>query len=348
MSVDELAQRIRARAAETGADVVILPEGVDQQTGKGVYAQDTLLLVKRLRHEGINADYLDRTADRYFVTQKSALLTLAATVGIGIATNAAWDGVKKVVSLMRGNGNSPLTIIVTDASDTAPAEVSVSGSPAEVMSALEKLKARQLLPSMSPAPLTAGSTTASDEVHGEPGEGEPPTPHSLKQIEGALSAGAGLIDRSRRLLEEGPEERAEGEAAARRALSHFRSALDWAEDTDREDEAHAAMDAAGRWTCETFGCELEYTNGTYYRTCPVDPGHNRVGFSVGGVATRICSLCDRDFSDCEHDPAREYLTPGGSSPLGYCRVCMEQGCTEHRRHLQYPARPRFDHHRDAT
>lgn len=339
MSVDELAQRIRSRAAETGADVVILPERVDQQRGKGVYAQDSLFLVKRLRREGINADYLDPSEDRYFVTQKSALLTLAATVGIGIATNAAWDGVKKVVSLVRGKSNSPLTINVTNASDAAPAEVSVSGSPAEVISALEQLKARQLLPAQPTAPLLAGSSAPSDEGQGEHSEVEPPSPHSLKQIEGALIAGSDSLDCSRRLLEESCEDWAEAEAAARQALPHFRSALDWAEDTDREDEAHRAMDAAGRWTCETFGCELEYTDGTYYRTCPVDLGHNRIGFSVGGVATRICSLCDLDISDCEHDPSQEYLTPGGSSPLGYCRVCMEQSCTEHRPHLQYPARP---------
>lgn len=115
--------------------------------------------------------------------------------------------------------------------------------------------------------------------------------------------------------------------------------MNWAEDTDREEEAHEAMDAAGRWTCETFGCELEYTDGTYYRTCPVDLGHNRVGFSVGGVATRVCSLCDLDISDCEHDPSQEYLTPGGTSPLGYCRICMEQTCAEHKPRLMYLARP---------
>ena len=74
MSDEGIADRIRARTAETGADIFILPEHVHEQTGTGVYAQDTLFLVKRLRREGINAEYLDASADRYFVTQRSALL----------------------------------------------------------------------------------------------------------------------------------------------------------------------------------------------------------------------------------------------------------------------------------
>jgi hypothetical protein len=342
MSDQDIADRIRARAVETGADIVILPERVEEQTGKGVYGQDTLFLVKRLRREGINADYLDASPDRCFVTQRSALLVLAGTIGIGIVTNAAWDGIKMVVALARGKGKGErtLTVNVTDASDTKPAEVSLIGSPTQVIEALEQLKARGLLPAGRTAPQLGASSApeddGADDRANEPGS---PTDHRLKQIEAALSAGNDLLYRSSEVLSSRPADQAEAEKLARQALPHFRSALDWAEDTDREDLAHEAMDAAGRWTCETFGCELEYSDGSYYRTCPVDLGHNRVGVSVGGVATRVCSLCDLDISDCEHDPSEVYLTPGGTSPRGYCRICMEPNCTEHEQHLMYPAQP---------
>ncbi|MGL5827424.1 MAG: hypothetical protein ACRCYU_21840 [Nocardioides sp.] len=147
------------------------PVRVDEQTGKGVYAQYTLLLVKRLKHEGINAEYLDASADRYFVTQKSALLVLAGTIGVGIVSSAAWDGILKVVSLVRGKGNDNLTVNVTDASGTKPAETSVTGSPAQVIDALEQLKARGLLPADVTAPLLGGRTSSHDTAD-EPG---PPT-----------------------------------------------------------------------------------------------------------------------------------------------------------------------------
>jgi hypothetical protein len=334
---NDLAERIRLRASETGADIVILPERIHEGTGKGVYAQDTLLLVKRLKSEGVRAEYLDTSSDRYFVTQKSAVLTVLGAIGIGLVTNAAWDGAKKIVSLLRGTNTDPLTINVTDATETKAAEVSVTGSPAQVIDALNQLKARGLLPAETGAPVPVESSLTDEAGSSEPSNVPgPPTEHSRKQIETALEAGQEALERSRQLLTADP---VEAERLARGALPRFRSALDWAEDSDREDETHRAMDAAGRWTCETFGCELLYDDGTYYRTCPVDLGHNRIGLSVGGVATRICSLCDRDFSVCDHDPAKEYLTPGGNSPLGYCRICMEQACTEHRPNLQYPARP---------
>src|SRR5680860_1583357 len=38
-------------------------------------------------------------------------------------------------------------------------------------------------------------------------------------------------------------------------------------------------------------------------------------------------------------PPGEYLTRGSSSPLGYCRICLAQNCSEHLPHLLYPAHP---------
>jgi hypothetical protein len=117
------------------------------------------------------------------------------------------------------------------------------------------------------------------------------------------------------------------ERDARKALDRLRSALNWAEDTDFEDEAHRSLDDAGRWVCETFSCKLTRSGSTYKQTCPVALGHNRLGMSVGGVAKRrICSLCGSDVSECEHMPGTAYLVPGGADDLGWCRVCLEESC----------------------
>lgn len=229
---------------------------------------------------------------------------------------------------------------MTDASETTPAEVSVTGSLTRVIDAIEQLKARGLLsPEVSTRVLSSSSPT-----HGSIRKPVPPTDLSQKQIEAALSDGQELLDRSRTLLAHPSGDATEAQALARQALHRFRSALDWAEDTDREDEAHQAMDTAGQWTCETFGCELEYAKGSYYRTCPVDLGHNRLGFSVGGISTRICSLCDLDFSECEHDPSRRVPHTRQQQPP---RVLPNLSGTELLRAPSAPSIPRpsrFHHH----
>jgi hypothetical protein len=117
------------------------------------------------------------------------------------------------------------------------------------------------------------------------------------------------------------------ERDARQALAAYRASLDWAEDTDLEDESHRLLDEAGRWVRQTFGCCLERDGTQYTQACPVALGHNRIGLSVGGrAAKRVCSLCGMDVSECEHLPGTAYLVPGGADDLGWCRVCCQPEC----------------------
>jgi hypothetical protein len=119
------------------------------------------------------------------------------------------------------------------------------------------------------------------------------------------------------------------ERAGRNALKHLRSALDWAEDTNKEDDAHAQLDKAGTFIRKTFGCNFLFEEGTYFQTCPVALGHNRIGFSIGATATRICSLCGEDLSECEHLKGNAYFVPGGYEDLGHCRVCLSTTKCDH-------------------
>ncbi len=126
----------------------------------------------------------------------------------------------------------------------------------------------------------------------------------------------------------------QAEKKARSALGLFAGSLDWAEGTEEEADAHRQMDEAGAWVRETFGCHLKRTGASYEQTCPVALAHNRIGFSIGGVAVRTCSLCGGDFSDCEHLPGTAYLVPGGAADLGWCRVCLKETC-DHRSNEEY-------------
>jgi Caudovirus prohead serine protease len=154
-----------------------------------------------------------------------------------------------------------------------------------------------------------------------------------EQIISRRAEGDRLIRQARAFLPKAKHVKARerAERDARQALAAYRASLDWAEDTAHEDEAHRLLDEAGSWVRRTFGCHLERHGQQYQQTCPVALGHNRIGLSVGGRASKqICSLCAADVSECEHLPGTAYLVPGGSDDLGWCRVCCQPECE----HLQ--------------
>lgn len=131
---------------------------------------------------------------------------------------------------------------------------------------------------------------------------------------------------ARQGLRSRPSDRAEAESLARRALERYARSLDWAEDTEMEDDTHRTLDRAGTWVRLTFGCHLVRDGTNYRQECPVALAHNRIGVSIGGVAKRKCSLCGADVSECEHVPGVAYLVPGGSGDLGWCRICLAEDC----------------------
>jgi len=160
-------------------------------------------------------------------------------------------------------------------------------------------------------------------------------------IEQRSSRGRRLLARSRFLVEAALAEKdvEDGERFARDGLRLLARALDWAEDSPAEAASHEALDSAGAWVRETFGCQFAQEGGNYYQRCPVALAHTRVGFSVGGVvARRTCSLCGGDVAECSHRRDRAYLVPGGSGGLGWCRVCLERGPCEHVPSATYRAR----------
>lgn len=324
--------RIRARIAATGADVVVLPIRVDARNGKNVYSQQDVLIVKRLKAEGIRAAYLDDSEDRVFESLNSAELVIAGTLVLGIATNFAYDALKAIVKRMwrRSNSNDQISLRITDATDTTPSEWTLTGSPADVLDTLEKLKDRDLLLRDLPP---------DDLMGGRPSEPVEPSEHVMVAIEERLAAADALRAEAQALLEQPAGQLEEAEKKTVAALAEYRSALDWAEDTDRREEIHEKLDAAGRWRRERFLCSIEYSDGKYWETCPVSLGHYRVGFSVGGVAYRACSICGFDFTECEHDPAGTYLVAGGTAVANHCRVCGVTDCAIHETHLMYDATP---------
>jgi hypothetical protein len=149
-----------------------------------------------------------------------------------------------------------------------------------------------------------------------------------------------LLSQARAAMETNPTNPAKrsAEQAAREALGRLASGLNWAEDSQLEQEAHDRMDFAGRWVRKTFGCFLHQEGAEYSQTCPIALGHNRIGLSIGGHAKRICSLCGTDLSACEHMRGRAYPVPGGTTDLGWCRVCTSKEGCGHQPDKMYRAR----------
>jgi hypothetical protein len=99
----------------------------------------------------------------------------------------------------------------------------------------------------------------------------------------------------------------QAEDDTRAALSTLRSAVDWLEDTDRFDEAHAQLDEAGAYTRSTFGCWLHCDGAYYEQRCPVALAHNRVGMSIAFVVEESeCTICHQAPETCSHVTGRVY------------------------------------------
>jgi hypothetical protein len=82
----------------------------------------------------------------------------------------------------------------------------------------------------------------------------------------------------------------------------------------------------GRMVHDTFGCVLEFREGSYRVTCPVLLSHSKAGFSIGGSAKVICSVCGQDNLTCPHVKGRKYDGVVANRWLGYCSVCLKKDC----------------------
>lgn len=95
----------------------------------------------------------------------------------------------------------------------------------------------------------------------------------------------------------------------RNAIKTIRSAMNWLEDSEHFENAHVALDEAGRLARDYFpeGCTLAYRDDTYFVECPVALAHNRIGMSPGMVIKSAeCSICGSHPQDCVHITGRIY------------------------------------------
>lgn len=114
------------------------------------------------------------------------------------------------------------------------------------------------------------------------------------------------------------------EAILRSALGDLRWAYLW---SDRNPQLLSALHAVGRRVHDDFGCEVPYRHGAYSEECPVLLAHSTYGFSIGGIADAVCSICGESPFDCDHITGERYDGVEAKRVASLCNICLvENGC----------------------
>ena len=92
------------------------------------------------------------------------------------------------------------------------------------------------------------------------------------------------------------------------------------------ESAHALVHRCGDVVGGMFGCWLSYEGGIWYDECETSLMHIPFGNSMGITARHLCSICGKDFGDCEHRRGERYDVTVSRTPDRLCSVCGEQFC----------------------
>lgn len=90
--------------------------------------------------------------------------------------------------------------------------------------------------------------------------------------------------------------------------------------------AHTFVHRIGELIGGLFGCRIEYDDGAWMKSCPVELLHIGVGYSPGYTARHTCSICGADIAQCDHHLGGRYQVVVQHDVDGNCNVCDTSGC----------------------
>ena len=122
-------------------------------------------------------------------------------------------------------------------------------------------------------------------------------------------------------LQEGNKPQAE--AILRESLLRYRNAFHLASEDPLIGQL---LHQKGRLIHDCFNCKVRMEGQTYYEECPVILAHIPLGFSIGGTADVICSICGKDPWDCEHITEVKYNRIPAQKVSGLCNICLKEDC----------------------
>ena len=109
------------------------------------------------------------------------------------------------------------------------------------------------------------------------------------------------------------------------AVQNSMDALNFFEDTELCETAHALVHQAAALRFGFLGCTLRLADGGVRSDCPVRIAHQRWGLSPELVTEWLCSVCQQRFDSCVHIPGEEYEVVIDRSEAG-CSACFDPQC----------------------
>lgn len=99
------------------------------------------------------------------------------------------------------------------------------------------------------------------------------------------------------------------------------NALNYLEDHELKEEAHAAIHRSAFIKRGLFGCSITLQHNEYWTNCPINISHLRIGVSVGITGDFECSICGRLVEDCDHLSGETYPAIAKRYTDGTCSIC---------------------------
>ncbi|MCR2816488.1 hypothetical protein [Microbacterium jiangjiandongii] len=113
----------------------------------------------------------------------------------------------------------------------------------------------------------------------------------------------------------------------KRSVSAAMDALNYLEDHQLREKAHAAIHRAAFVKRGLFGCPITFgEDEEYWTDCPINISHLRMGVSAGLVSDFECSICGKLVEDCDHAMGEYYPKVASRDPQGRCTICAETEC----------------------
>jgi hypothetical protein len=138
----------------------------------------------------------------------------------------------------------------------------------------------------------------------------------------ALSDAAELIARAEVFLRK--KRRTTAEKLFRQSLTKLREAALWEPNASAHREH---LHKTGLKVHDLFGCRIEFKRGEYSVSCPVLLSHTKGGFSIGGTATVVCSICGANVLECGHIAGRHYNGVTAARMGSLCNICGTRKCS---------------------
>lgn len=112
----------------------------------------------------------------------------------------------------------------------------------------------------------------------------------------------------------------------RRSVKAAMDALNYLEDHELREDAHAAIHRAAFVKRGLFGCPIALRDDEYWTDCPINISHLRMGVSAGLVSDFECSVCGELVEDCDHQMGEPYPKVAGRGADGMCTLCESIDC----------------------